>query len=255
MNYYPDNTVAKYKTRLANPISLTGDWEVGLVEIEFRRSWMTVGKDGNKFRFNHVEAGKSYSDWLSITPGYYNTPEDIVDAMNYEFQTMCAKLKRPPLEKMPVFKYDRFRHKVTAIVHAQHRISNFSNDLRQILGIRSENSPVPWSYENDRYWIAEDVCDLQQNIQSLYVYCDVLEHVPVGDVKAPLLRTVSVTGKPGETIRCVYDKAIYVPVQKKNFDSLEINIKTDAGEDVPFESGKSLVTLHFRLAKNSYFLQ
>ena len=33
IEYYPNNTVARYTTKLANKIELEGDWEVGLAEI------------------------------------------------------------------------------------------------------------------------------------------------------------------------------------------------------------------------------
>ena len=33
MEYYPQNTVAQYTTKLTNLIELEGDWEVGLTEI------------------------------------------------------------------------------------------------------------------------------------------------------------------------------------------------------------------------------
>ena len=35
MDYYPENTVAKYTTWLNNPIELDGEWEIGLTEISF----------------------------------------------------------------------------------------------------------------------------------------------------------------------------------------------------------------------------
>ena len=80
------------------------------------------------------------------------------------------------------------------------------------------------------------------------------EHIPVGDVVAPLLRVIGVTGKQGDTVRKTYDKPMYVPVRMKNFDSIEIDIRTDTGESVPFQYGKSEVILHFKLRKNPYFL-
>ena len=33
MDYYPENRVARYTTKLANTIELEGDWEVGLLEM------------------------------------------------------------------------------------------------------------------------------------------------------------------------------------------------------------------------------
>ena len=35
MDYYPDNTVARYTTKLTNTVELEGEWEVGLTEISF----------------------------------------------------------------------------------------------------------------------------------------------------------------------------------------------------------------------------
>ena len=63
------------------------------------------------------------------------------------------------------------------------------------------------------------------------------------------------SGKSGERVQVVYDKPIYVPLQKKNFDSIEIDIRNDIGKPIPFEYGKVIVTLHFRLSKILYLLQ
>jgi len=85
----------------------------------------------------------------------------------------------------------------------------------------------------------------------MYVYFDVL----VGDTKAPLLRIVQVSGKSGDRVQAIYDKPIYVELQKKNFDSIEIDIRSDVGKPISFEYGKVIVTLHFRLSKVPYLLQ
>jgi len=39
---------------------------------------------------------------------------------------------------------------------------------------------------------------------------------------------------------------LFVPLQKKNFDNIEINIMIDTGEPVPFMGGKSVVVLEFK---------
>jgi len=39
---------------------------------------------------------------------------------------------------------------------------------------------------------------------------------------------------------------LYIPLQKKNFDTVEINIMTDTGEPVRFAHGKSVVVLEFK---------
>ena len=42
MNYYPENTLARFTTPLHNAVALQGDWEVGLAEIIFPKTWMNV---------------------------------------------------------------------------------------------------------------------------------------------------------------------------------------------------------------------
>jgi len=51
----------------------------------------------------------------------------------------------------------------------------------------------------------------------------------------------------------VFNPVHYVPLQKKNFDTIEINIMTDTRQSVPFLFGKSFVVLEFRRAIHPYF--
>jgi hypothetical protein len=97
-------------------------------------------------------------------------------------------------------------------------------------------------------------CDLQAGIHALYVYCDLLQFTHVGDIKAPLLQVVNSGGEAGDVITRYYERPRYIPLQKKNFDSIQILIRDDLGEKIPFETGKVLLTLHFRRAYNQYLL-
>ena len=80
----------------------------------------------------------------------------------------------------------------------------------------------------------------------MYVYCDVASHAIIGDTKTPLLRVCNVVGKHGDVVRHSYDQPHYVPVGRREFDTIEIAINNELGEPMPFEYGKSVVTLHFR---------
>ena len=66
MQYYPENTVTKYKTHLAQPISLDGEWEVGLFEIEYHRTWYNVEEKDSKIRFEHMKDGRVVSEIIHI---------------------------------------------------------------------------------------------------------------------------------------------------------------------------------------------
>jgi len=98
--------------------------------------------------------------------------------------------------------------------------------------------------------------DLRGRIQSVYVYCDVLEHVPVGDAKAPLLRIVDTDDKAIGNVHRVFNPLLYVPLQKNTFNTIDIDMRTDFGSigtNVPFLSGNSFVVLEFRRVIRPYF--
>src|SRR5688572_30289327 len=43
---FPNNTLTEFTTQLPSTIELTNEWEVGLAEIMFPRSWYTIPKEG-----------------------------------------------------------------------------------------------------------------------------------------------------------------------------------------------------------------
>jgi hypothetical protein len=94
--------------------------------------------------------------------------------------------------------------------------------------------------------MAKQAFDVNRGLNLLYIYCDVAMHTIVGDTKTPLLRACNVAGKHGEFVRHTYVQPHYVPVGRREFDSIEIAINNELGKPMPFEYGKSVVTLHFR---------
>ena len=42
MLYFPGNTLTNYTTKLLNTVELTGEWEVGLTEIQYPVTWYTL---------------------------------------------------------------------------------------------------------------------------------------------------------------------------------------------------------------------
>ena len=86
--------------------------------------------------------------------------------------------------------------------------------------------------------------DPKRGFNSLYVYCDAAEAIPVSDIKAPLLRVVDAAGNFGDLICRFFTTPQYVPISRKEFNTVEIDIRDDAGRPEPFEFGKVVVTLH-----------
>ena len=82
---------------------------------------------------------------------------------------------------------------------------------------------------------------------SMFVYCDILQHVVIGDSTAPLLRVIDMrkySRKP--RMHTINDTPLFVPIQKKMFDTIEVNLMMDTGMPVPFVDGKSHVVLELK---------
>jgi len=125
---------------------------------------------------------------------------------------------------------------------------DFSPDLARLSGLRSDET-----YVTGEDMISEHEPNLSSNIRSVYVYCDLLEDVPIGDTKAPLLRIVDKSIELEGNVLRVFNPTLYVPLQKKCFDTVEIDMMVDTGDPVSFLSGKSFVVLEFRRVIHPYF--
>ena len=88
-------------------------------------------------------------------------------------------------------------------------------------------------------------------MSTIYVYCDIVEPQVVGDTNAQLLKTIPVEGKFGDVIAKTFTNIQYVHIQTRSFENIEILLRDDTGDPVPFERGKVVNTLHFR--QHSYF--
>ena len=79
-----------------------------------------------------------------------------------------------------------------------------------------------------------------------YIYSDMATYSAVGDVQAPLLRVCNVTGAHGETNLITFHTPQYIPVSRRDIETIEVDIRDELGNNFSFEYGKTLCTLHFR---------
>lgn len=275
-NYYDNNTLTKFSTRLQSSMSLKGDWEVGLSEIIFPHTWMTLNKEDATFRVSWLEYpgdhenkkdmrlvhGDAYTELHAIEycipPGYYDTVNEVLYEMDKVIEKMSTQAMQSAINVhdniYPRFVYNE-TNKRTKFIMQKYQSLSLSSNLATILGVTPNQNPSrPNVNDKEWMWEGETGCDLSVGINYMMVYCDLLEHVPVGDTKVPLLRIVDASGSNGEIVHRAFDDARYIPLQKKHFDSIEIDIRDDLGKPIPFETGKLVVTLHFRQCESSYFL-
>ena len=90
--------------------------------------------------------------------------------------------------------------------------------------------------------------------QYFYVYSNIIKGQYHSDVVVPVLCTVTVKGEHGSYVSKNFERPHYVPLNKKIFDTIRINIRDEGVDLVAFEYGKVIITLHFRRSKTQHFI-
>jgi hypothetical protein len=87
-------------------------------------------------------------------------------------------------------------------------------------------------------------------VHSMYVYSDLIEAQPVGDVEAPLLGIVPIgSAEPGERVHYAFNPLSYLPLSATYVRSICIELRTDNGDPVPFAAASDNVVCCIRLRR------
>ena len=93
--------------------------------------------------------------------------------------------------------------------------------------------------------------NLSDDFEQLFVHSNIVEPVDVNDRVSDILRVVKSHGELAKTTQEVFSRPVYQQVKKGGkICTICIDIKTRHGELVPFVSGTTALTLHFRKRRN-----
>ena len=184
--------------------------------------------------FTKIIAGIFYTAIVGY--GYYETIQDLIKAIN---KALAKDLGNGNI----VLSLNALTGKVKVQLKSGYELY-VDGKMSIILGFGGKKTKITKTIESAYE------ADLR-SITTIYVYNDIVQPQIVGDTSAKLLKTIPVEGKYGDVITKTFTNIQYVPIQTKSFEDMEILLRTDTGEPVPFERGKVVVTLHFR--QHSYF--
>jgi hypothetical protein len=201
---------------------------------------------------------------IFVPTGYYDTIFDLLAAIEYGKEDFITKnIQNEASEKIKnedfdgvlddfhigdittgfIIKFDQTLQRVICNRDPKKiKCLELSNKLQYMLGF--ENSGIYEETETAKY-----IHDLRGGFYSLFVYCSLVEPQIVGNVTAPLLRNVHIEGKNGDIVEKIFTTPHYVPVNSKEVNHIEIDIKDDNNQSIPFQFGKTVVKLHFRKKK------
>ena len=248
MDVFPKNTLAHYHTNLPTPIHLVGEWEVGLAEICYPMSWYNVRRDvalewDIRLKTHPGHEGDITS--FRLGPGVYKSAEVLLGEME-------RLLRAVGYDRYLTLKLNPISQRVEVHVHSGGSGVDvrFNTHLAELLGLSPEKTDV---FLPTGSYVGSYTFDLNHGFYSLYVYCDLVRSRPIGDIMAPLLRSVplkqdskGLDEKGMLTRNEIFNHIYFLPMQKKSFQTIEVDIRDDTGAKVPFEAGKVEVTLVFR---------
>ena len=257
---YETNTVANFKNKIQMFTPLKGSWEFALVEISYTKSWKNVRNSCNvglTIRDGPVENRIT----TEKTDGYFpDSPQKrkgvIRDGYYEDAMALCREIfneltSHPEVHLLPVFHFDNIR-KIIFIEPGLTKknkicLPYMNEEIAALLGFDNFTTKEP-NFNAYKYVYADRPADINCNLKTLYVYCDICEPQYVGDSRTKLLKTVEVpdNSKYGDQIFLNYTNPHYVPLLVNEFEQIEVDIKDDTDCRIPFMFGRTRLKLHFR---------
>lgn len=259
MQYYPDNTTTHFITQLPQQIRLHGSWSVALTEIQIPLTFQHLSQEdvrvimaGNLSHLSHVSAvvvGDNSLEFASeegeidvsqIHPGVYKDVEGLIAEMN---DLECVK-KNHLLFIVERGGYVRATRTCNADCKAKHEFA-LPEKLKKILGfddVASQCFKAPVTSNRPAH--------LMNGLPNmLMLYTDICEPYVTGDVQAKLLRAISLNMDEftygGIKIKN-FSPPMYIPLLINSFQTIEIDIRDQRGNSIPFDFGTLTATLHFK---------
>lgn len=256
----PNNSISNFVTRLGQRFHLDESWVVALAEISYTKSWYNVLYE-HKISLRD-EIGNIYSlNNCQVSPGFYPTAEELIDSINEQIQ------QSKKFNNLPNIEYNKYSNRVIiqSGIHPETQrfiYPNLGKEIEDILGLREDivktyydvldpDVSITTVFDNKLY--VEGIerslrpVEITAGYRSLYVYCNIIEPTFIGDTCAQVIRVVEVPDKPfGKQCVLKYDTLYYHRLMCKEFESIEISIKDDTGNNVPFSFGRAILVLHFK---------
>ena len=197
MNYFPNNALTYYATKLLKITDLDGAWEIGLAEKQCPHSWYSVKNNEAWLKVHFYKELELQKHLVLLPDGYYSSAKRIIKAIE-------GKKHRKELKNKFDICFNKINHKIDMKVKKDCQVI-ISPLLQSMLRFKQAIFPAE-EYASD--WIA----DVKKELNSLYVYCPLVEPRMVGDAQVPLLRIAPVEGRDGEMITRVFDPILYCPL-------------------------------------------
>ena len=267
---YRNNRNNDFRTLLSKEIRLNDTWEVALADVIYPCSWQNqINTPETRFLVRNVLISPRRVE-LHIPSSHYHNTRAIVEVMKRKLtENNIQYIQIQHDTSLDVFVVDM--KKLTEFVLTSELAESLAivrqnldgtytvKDIYKALpDTRFDFDPFGFLHilaqEDVKIEIDPNVLPLQHkfvnfDVGTFQVESDIVTPIITGLKKLPILRRFKPMSCAQAAIRQEFTHLQYREVRKKRFQSLRIVINTGEGQPVPFASGISIVTLHFRRKK------
>jgi hypothetical protein len=260
MNIHPENTKANYITELYSPLKFDYPYEVALTEI-IHPSFQKFSRSLGSIHLTSINAYGSHPLFID------NISSDIIENSNINYiveriNEILDNIKKffSEAESVGPKLFIKDTEDKTQFLEFNNFSANYSvffyGEIANILGFKQSTENIKNILkpgEKSTIFQKTNFEKLRFDLDTMFVYSDIIKYQYVGDSSKQLLRAVFVSNN--EYSQCkTYDSPHYVPVTKNYIDSIQITIKDSFNDLFKFISGSELVIvkLHFRPQKYGF---
>ena len=142
-------------------------------------------------------------------------------------------------------------------MHPGEGIHVTSPKLRHMLGFRpiiDDHVGIDWiGRDFDQNQLLSDEpsgeVDFERFGSRMFVYTNVTQYSYVGGIMVPIVRAVTLAGRPepgSHTMHRIYENVQYYGLRLAHIDRIETILANEFGEELPFMHGNSMLVIHFR---------
>lgn len=249
MNIFPDNKSSSFTVLLPEKISLKGDWCVGVAEIHYNYNFFNVNEYNNKIIVIDTPVKTNNNEMepitdnkiheLQVVNGYYNSVNDLIDTVNTQVAPYLYK-------NATLLSIDKFSNRT--MVHKGYVQKNIAHIyLNGRLGLQLGFKPHTDILQSQMSPHIGNICFGVPD--QMFIYTDIIDPTFIGHEKAYVIKVVNTEAKKyrfGDACYKEYKHIHYMHLQKRNFDSISVDIRDYTGQFMPFEHGVLMIKLHFK---------
>lgn len=242
LDIYSWNKASSYIVQLPHKIVLNDDWVVGLAELQYPYNFFNVSENNNSFTFTNGD----YSSTRSVQIGFYKSVSELVESVMFQASELGDWIRFDSYT-------NRVKIKCTKEIKAAHPHSEDQNNQLRSIKFHGRLA-LQLGFPPDTNVLDFDLSPYVGNVyfgipDQLFVYCDLIEPQLIGYESTQVIKIINSTDKEsefGSTCFRSFQKIHYVPLLKKEFDRVEIDLRDITGGYFPFRHGISSVKLHFK---------